>query len=151
MHKFLYHSRMIENERSNSFHEQMHKVGNILHSVVKLFGMVIVVTLLNLLLHNITRFTNVIGINTLRAIEDGVCLIINGSTMSVITYLYEHLWGSMLAIVCIAVSFALCVYLGFDNVLCLVNTRRRIQSCNAQNGTSRSVAVSYRHKVCFLS
>lgn len=150
MHKFLYHSRVIENERTSSLQEKMNRVGNILHSVVKFVGMLVAALLLNLLLHNIIQHINLLNISALHAFENGVLLIMHESAMSAITYLYEHLWGSMLAIVCIAVGFALCICGDCGDVVYIADDHGSV--CGADVLRERPArAVSYRYKVSFLS
>lgn len=151
MHRFLYGSRVIENERVASMESKFLKAGSIIHGVVRFLSMFFAICMLNILLSNLTRHTTLVTVNSLRALEEGISLLINDSTLSVITFAYHHMFTALFAIVCFAVVFTLTVSALCFKTVGFVGVKGSRVHSDAQKDRKASCAVSYKFKVCFLS
>lgn len=148
MHRFLYGSRVIENERTETMKSEIRKTGSTLRQVVKFFVMLVIVILVNLMLRGLARHADM-SLNMVHMVQDGFYCMANDNPLSVITFLFGHLFSSVWMWVC-------CAALGLIAIGCKVlcvcshrtgSVRRKI----AHAASKQYSTVSYRFKVCFLS
>ena len=153
MHSFTYGSRVIENEQQVRLHTHVRRIGNLLRAVVNFCLTFFLFVIINLVLRNLVGHTNFTFLSVMRFVQENAEVLVGNSALSVITFLYQHSFCLMLAL-----AFS-CVY-PFDFVLSsIVNSA---SSCEQDKQTQLNYsqehnlkvgysAISYKHKVCFLS
>ena len=153
MHCFLYDSRVIENEQQVRLERNVRRIGNLLHAVVNFFVTFFLFILINFLLSNLVRHTNLTFVSMLRFVQESAEVMVSQSALSAVCIAYQHS-------LCIVLAFAFtCVYyIGLLlNSLCNgeVSTEKEHSTHSKDSGEFSAntgvSAVSYRDKVCFLS
>ncbi len=152
MDDFVYGSDVINNEVAVSMRNHVRNFGNILRSVVRFFAMLLCVVLFNMVLKMVMQQHAEFSFNTLRVIDEGLYILINESSLSILTFTYNHLFATLLVMLGGVTLCTLCVYA--RDLFCIRGIRTRSGSMrNAGDLGIRSClcAVSYRQKVSFLS
>lgn len=153
MHNFLYGSRVIEDERTVSIETNMMKAGNIIGNIVKSFVMFFIFVLFNILLNNVLEHCSTLAsVNTIRVLEEGIYLLSNDNSLSILYFVYRHMFGVLLAILGgVSVCFAVVCMCGTVFIDEMKQGGQHFRSCFMQISESRFAAVSYKQKVSFLS
>lgn len=148
MRRFLYGSPVTGDRRTQST-ESVVKKTNALGGFVGFFVMFFAFTALNLLLRNIMHGFGYATVAP-HLVADEVYFVFNENALHLLTFAYQHMLGTLVAIVCCIACIALCACL--PNFLCLDRSRNgRVGICCAHRQGKLSETVSYRHKVCFLA
>ncbi len=152
MHNFSYGSRTIENERTVSLETNVAKVGNTFRSVARLLVLFCVFAVVDAIVHNLAQHAPVISFETLRTVEQGVCVMANDNLLRTVYFVYSHCFGAIVAIsfyCIIALVWMLC------NILQVPFCRVALSEQRDNKGVSISAVsvyqATYRYKVCFLS
>ena len=150
MQSFTYGSRIVINELNARLNRNVKRLGNAVRAVVKLLATVFIFVVLSAALSRISHY-NFLSLDTLRMVSESAH-IYNGS-LSTISYLYQHILCFLFALVCV---YAREIATLIDAIVGrtekeLSRESSTIHSSFAQSEVAAKRAVSYRHKVCFLS
>ena len=155
MPSFKYGSRVIENEQQVRLERNVRRIGNVLHAIVRLFVTLFLFVLINFLLSSLVQHINLTFEKMLHLVQQSAEVLFSHSAMSAITtFIYQHSFCLMFAVAffCASLLESLLIKLlgqGNDSSE-REHTTYNKESCefNTETGVT---AVSYRHKVCFLS
>lgn len=150
MHKFVYGSRIIQNERSQSLQIKVEKLGSCLCKAVSFLAMFLLLLLLSLVMKDVEHNSSIVTPQTVRLLEQGIVFafeqIRHGggyAQYSLLGLIFVALWCVSTWVITSSNAAhssqfigANCKYVCGDD-FCVSN-----KLC---------AAVSYRHKVCFLS
>ena len=153
MRCFTYGSRVIENERQVKLQRHVRKLGNLLHAIVTFVVTFLLFALINVLLSSIVQNAHLTFVKILKLVQEGVEVVLSHSAFSLFSFVYQHSVGLLLAF-----AFG-CLY-QFGIVLKALGNGENEAEKEKETYGKRSCqfdtqvgcnAVSYRHKVCFLS
>lgn len=151
MSKYL-NGRFKTVERYGTTQSKTVKKNITLSGAVKFLLMFSAFSLLNYLLSNLTNHTSILTFNSMRVLEQGFWFVLNDSTISFVTFVYEHWFGAVFAFVCFAIMFTLTVSMLCGKTIGFVGMRKgSARSHFSQGSVAARGAVAYKHKVCFLS
>lgn len=150
----MHGSHVVQNERLAEMNNNVRNFGKMLKRVAQFCVALFVFVLLNLVLDSITNHTKILSVNTFRLFEEGMRVFVNDNLFTFVSYVYQQTFNSLLFVACVcfgvAVVFAVAAF---------VQKRTESADNNCSHCYSRSTeqtvslvnAISYRHKVCFLS
>ena len=155
MPSFRYGSRVIENEQQVRLERHVKRIGNVLHAIVRLFVTFFLFILINFLLSSLVQHVNLTFVKMMHLVQQSAEMLFSQSAMSAATtFVYQHSFSLMfvVAFFCASLLELLLIKLlgnGTDS------SEREHNSYNKDsrvfNTETGRVAISYRHKVCFLS
>ena len=153
MQSFTSDSREIENEFNERLNRNVRKLGNALRAVVNFSSALFVFALINVALSRISHQHNFFSLSTLRMLQENIHVLIASDSVSLVSYMYRHAVYIVLAFafVCIREIDLLIDALAGSSVKNTQAKRVGIRASFAQSAVSADNAISYRHKVSFLS
>ena len=152
-HDFLLDTRLNVNEDVKQLNSDMREIGKKVRAFAKFFVAFFLFALLNLWIDVFTKHTHLLSAHTFRLLEEGLHAFVNQNVMTFVSIITErHLLET--AIVAIASVFGVaCIasVLAPSNADHNSNHPIRERASFRQEIVEAQSAVSYRHKVCFLS
>ena len=154
MPSFKYGSRVIENEQQVRLERHVRRIGNVLHAVVRLFVTFFLFILINFLLSSLVQHANLTFMKMLHLVQESAEVLFSQGAAAITTFMYQHSFSLMfvVAFFCASVLELVLIKLlgnGTDSSEREHNSYNR-DNCEFNTETGRA-AISYRHKVCFLS
>ena len=151
MRRFVYSSRVIDNERQIKLERNVKKVGSWIGIVVKFFVAFFFFVVLNALLNSLAQHTDLISLNTWKFIEEAARVIFAGNASNA-HFVYINLMCFVMALTFTCVhEFGLVLKAldkGDENEETKQKDSKREEGLRTVIGCS---VVSYKNKVCFLS
>lgn len=155
MPSFRYGSRVIENEQQVRLNSNVRKIGNWLHSIVRLFVTLFLFVLINFLLSSLVQHANLTFAKLLHLVQQSAEILFSQSALSAVSsFVYHQSLSIMLAVA----FFCACLFeLVIIKLLCkaVINTEMEKEThshFSKEFDTEKGeTIVSYKQKVCFLS
>lgn len=153
MRYFQYGSRVVENEQTVRFQNNVKRIGRAFRAVVNFLVAICIFTALNSLLHSLAHHTGLFSFSSASHIlQESANMLVNNDALSFISYMYEHA-------LCIMFSFAISCAC---SIVCLIfamsgvtndeqNAVTFVRNDFSQSAVDADTVISYRHKVCFLA